>query len=85
MMGMATQTCRLQFCWSTLAPEENSVIRGYDSRLCMFSYYQIHPISMNKTNGAPSSKDGVRADVKTNTKSWSPQLTSSFLSGIKTI
>jgi hypothetical protein len=51
----------------------------------MFSYYQIHPKSINKINGAPSSEDRVTADVKTNTKSWSPRFTSSFLSGIKTI
>ena len=51
----------------------------------MFSYNQIHPTSINKTNGAPSSKDGVTADVKTNAKSWSPRFTSSFSSGIKTI
>jgi hypothetical protein len=51
----------------------------------MFSCYQIHPTRINKTNGAPSSKDRVTADVKSNTKYWSPQFTSSFLSGIKTI
>jgi hypothetical protein len=51
----------------------------------MFSCYQIHPASINKINGAPSFNNGVTADVKTDTKSWSPQFTSSFLSGIKTI
>jgi hypothetical protein len=29
----------------------------------MFSYYQIHPTSINKTTGGPSSEDGVTANV----------------------
>jgi hypothetical protein len=36
----------------------------------MFSFYQIHPTRINKTNGASSSEDGVTADVKTTTNSW---------------
>jgi hypothetical protein len=40
--------CRLQFHWSTIAPDKNP-IRGYDWRLCMFSYYQIHLTSITKT------------------------------------
>jgi hypothetical protein len=67
-----------------MAPDENP-IQGYDSRLCMFSYYQIHPTSITKTNGAPSSEDGVRADIKSDTMSWSPRFTSTFLSGLKII
>ena len=55
---------RLRFCWSTVAPDDTSIIQGYDSRLCMFSYYQIHPTSINKTDGTPSSEDGVTADTK---------------------
>ena len=30
----------------------------------MFSYYQIHLTSINKTDGTPSSEDGVTADTK---------------------
>ena len=36
----------------------------------MFSFYQIHPTSINKTNGASLSEDGVTADVNTTTNSW---------------
>jgi len=43
--------------------KETLPIKGYDSRLCMFSYYQIHPTSINKTAGGPSSEDGVTAKV----------------------
>jgi hypothetical protein len=51
----------------------------------MFSYYQIHPTSITKTNGAPSSEDRVTADIKSDTMSWSPRFTSTFLSGLKII
>ncbi len=33
----------------------------------MFSYYQIHPTSINKTAGGPSSEDGVTAQVSETT------------------
>ena len=33
-------------------------IVGYDSWLCMFSYYHINPGSINKTDGSASSEDG---------------------------
>ena len=33
-------------------------IIGYDSWLCMFSYYHINPGSINKTDGSASSEDG---------------------------
>jgi hypothetical protein len=36
----------------------------------MFSFYQIHPTSINKTNGASSSEDGATADVNTTNNSW---------------
>ena len=42
-------------------------IKGYDSRLCMFSYYQIHPMSIDKTAGGPSSEHGVTANVSETT------------------
>jgi hypothetical protein len=51
----------------------------------MFSYYQIHPTSITKTNGAPSSEDGVTVNIKSDTMSWSPRFTSTFLSGLKII
>ncbi len=70
---------RLRFCWSTISPEENPIIQGYDSRLCLFSYYQIHPTSINKTNGVSSSKDGVTADVQNHSYSWKSRIASSFL------
>jgi hypothetical protein len=65
-----------------IIPEEIP-LRGYDSRLCMYSYYQIHPSSINKTNGGSSLEDGVTADVKSNTMTWNPRLASKLLSGIK--
>jgi hypothetical protein len=37
----------------------------------MFSYYQIHPTSINKTDGGPSSEDGVTAKVSKATHSQS--------------
>ncbi len=56
---------QLGFLWYTQNPEDNSIMWGHDSRLCLFSHYQIHPTSINKTNGASSSEDGMTADVKT--------------------
>ncbi len=47
--------------------KETLPIKGYDSRLCMFSYYQIHSSSINKTAGGPSSEDGVTAQVSKTT------------------
>ncbi len=76
--------CRLRFHWSTIVSNDNP-IQGYDSRLCMFSYYQIHPTSINKTDGSSSSKDGVTANVRSKINSWQPQFASSLLSGIKII
>jgi hypothetical protein len=49
----------------------------------LFSYYQIHPKSINKTNRASSSKDGVTADIKNHSNSWKSQIASSFLFKIK--
>jgi hypothetical protein len=37
----------------------------------MFSFYQIHPTSINKTNGGPSSKDRVTNKVSETTRSLS--------------
>ncbi len=62
--------CQLKLSWSTFNPKDKTVIWGYDLRLCMFSFYQIHPMSINKTNSASSSEDGVTADVNTTTNSW---------------
>ncbi len=75
----------MRFCWSTISPEENPIIQGYDSRLCLFSCYQIHPISINKTNGASSSKDDVTADVQNHSHSWKSRIASSFLFKTKTL
>ena len=53
-------------CWIRIHlsnHHETLPIKGYDLRLCMFSYYQIHPTSINKTDGGPSSEDGVTAKV----------------------
>ena len=47
--------------------KETLPIKGYDSRLCMFSYYQIHPLSINKTAGGPSSEDGITGQVSETT------------------
>jgi hypothetical protein len=75
----------LRFCWSTISPEEDQIIQGYDSRLCLFSYYQIYPTSINKTNGASSSKDGVTADIQNHSYSQKSQIASSFLFKTKTL
>ncbi len=72
----------LRFWWSSTIPDEIP-LRGYDSRLCMYSYYQIHPSSINKTNEGSSLEDGVTANVKSNTMTWNPRLASKLLSGIK--
>jgi hypothetical protein len=58
-------------------------MRGYDSRLCMFSYYQIHPSSINKTDGGSSTENGVTSNVKSNTMTWHPRLALNLLSGLK--
>jgi hypothetical protein len=49
----------------------------------MFSFYQIHPTSINKTDGNSSSKDGVTAGTNASTNTTSSHWTSSFLSGVK--
>jgi hypothetical protein len=66
------QRCRwYRFYWSrSHSSQRETVILGYDSRLCMFSFYQIHPSSINKTDGGSSSECGVTADVKMSTKNW---------------
>jgi hypothetical protein len=51
----------------------------------MFSFYQIHPTSINKTDGASSSEDGITADVRTTTTSWTQCDVSRFLPIFKTI
>jgi hypothetical protein len=51
----------------------------------MFSFYQIHPTSINKTNGASSSEDGVTADVNTTTNSWKQCGISRFLPTLRII
>ncbi len=73
---------QLRFWWSSIAPDELPIC-GYDSRLCMFSYYQIHPSSIPKTNRGSSLEDGITADVNSNTMTLHPRLTSNLLSGIK--
>jgi hypothetical protein len=42
-------------------------IKEYNLRLCMFSFYQIHPTSINKTAGGPSSEDGETAQISETT------------------
>jgi hypothetical protein len=49
----------------------------------MFSYYRIHPSSINKTNGNSSSEDGVTADIRSNILTWHPRPASKLLSGVK--
>jgi hypothetical protein len=51
----------------------------------MFSFYQIHPTCIDKTDGASSSEDGVTADVKTTTTSWTQRGVSRCLPIFKTI
>ncbi len=73
----------LRFHWSRPDTGVSSKIQRYDSRLCMFSFYQIHPTSINKTDGNSSSGDGVTADTNASTNTTSSHWTSSFLSGVK--
>ena len=54
-------------CIRRIRIQECLPIIGYDSRLCIFSCYQIHPTSINKTAGGPSSEDGVTATVSETT------------------
>lgn len=68
----------LRFWWSSICTNEIP-LRGYDSRLCMFLYYQIYPSSINKTDGNSSSEDGVTADTKFHTVNWQPRLFSKLL------
>ena len=49
----------------------------------MYSYYQIHSLNINKTNGGSSLEDGVTADVKSNIMTWHPRHASKRLSGIE--
>ncbi len=77
--------CQLKFHWSMFNPKDKTVIWGYDLRRCMFSFYQIHPTSINKTNGASSSEDGVTTDVNTTTNSWKQSGISIFLPTLKII
>ena len=58
-------------------------IVGYDSRLCIFSCYQIHPTSINKTAGGPSSEDGVTATVSEATNYHSIRMGSCLSFGAK--
>ncbi len=66
--------CKRQCCiyirCSNTSSDANP-IQGYASRLCMFSFYQIHPTSINKTDDGPSSKDGVMNKVSETTRSIS--------------
>jgi hypothetical protein len=47
----------------------------------MFSFYEIHPTSINKTDGNSSSKDGVTLETNAATNFTSSHWNSSFLSG----
>jgi len=49
----------------------------------MFSYYQIHPTSINKTAGGPSSEDGVTAAVSETTSYQSIRMGSCLSFGAK--
>jgi hypothetical protein len=58
-------------------------IVGYNLRLCIFSCYQIHPTSINKTAGGPSSEDGVTATVSETISYHSIQMGSCLSIGAK--
>jgi hypothetical protein len=63
--------CRNRCRWSQSASFQcRTVIKGYDSRLCLFSFYQMHPTSINKTDGGSSSEDGITADVNLCRTQW---------------
>jgi hypothetical protein len=49
----------------------------------MFSFYQIHPTSINKTDGRSSSEDGITVDTSSSTSSSGSYWTSSYLSGTR--
>ncbi len=76
---------RLRFYWSKPGTNVSPKICRYDSRLCMFSYYQTHPTSINKTDGRSSSEDGVTADTSSSTSSSGSYWTSGFLSGARVL
>jgi hypothetical protein len=74
---------RLGFYWSKPDTSVSPKICGYNSILCMFSFYQIHPTSINKTDGRSSSEDGITVDTSSSTSSSESCWTSSFLSGAR--
>ncbi len=78
--------CRRQSCiyilWSNTSSDA-LLIQGYNLRLCMYSFYQIHPTSINKTDGGPSSKDGVTNKVSVTTRSISVHHRSHSSLGVK--
>ena len=49
----------------------------------MLSYYQIHLLSINKTDGNSSLEDGVTSDIKSDIVTRQPRLFSKLLHGIK--
>jgi hypothetical protein len=62
---------RIQFHWSQSTSFQcRTVIKGYDSRLCLFSFYQMHPTSITKTDGGSSSEDGITVDVNLCGTQW---------------
>jgi hypothetical protein len=75
------RTRPIQICLSNQL--DTGPIQGYDSRLCMFSHYQIHSTSIDKTAGGASSEDGVSAKVSESTNHQSIQHGSCFSFGAK--
>jgi hypothetical protein len=49
----------------------------------MLSFYQFHPTSINKTDGRPSSEDGVTNKVSVTTRSISVHHSSHLSLGVK--
>jgi hypothetical protein len=80
----ARRNCRrhIYIQWSSTSSDALP-IQGYDSRLYMFSFDQIHPTSINKTDGGPSSKDGVTNKVSVTTHSISVHHRSHLSLGVK--
>ena len=60
-------------------------IKGYDSRLCMFSFYQMDRANINKCSGNPSKENESSTESLEETMAWTYYFASTFESVIDII
>ncbi len=75
------QCCK--YSWWSNTSSDTLLIQGHNLRLCMFSFYQLHPTSINKTDGGPPFEDGVTNKVSVTTRSISVHHRSHVSVGVK--